>query len=94
MKKFTPTTGYVPIGEFFVCNCGVPLAKRMPSGYELMKRDQGQVVKVTTQVTNGTIKIKCEKCGRGLNTIDARDSIGLTDSVSLDSENKRDKMKE
>jgi len=82
-SKFKPTTGFVDIGEYFVCNCGVPLAKFIDSGWEIMKRDQGQVVKFTTKVTNGTIKIKCGVCERGMNFINITDSLSISDSVDI-----------
>lgn len=82
--KFTPTTGYVSEGEFFVCNCGIPLAKNLGHGrYEIMKRQNGQVAKITTQTINGMMKVKCDTCGRGFNYINIQESIGITDSVEI-----------
>jgi len=71
----TPTTGYVHPGELFVCNCGIPLARKTKDqGYELLKLHNGKSIKI--QVTFGSmIQVKCPVCGRGFAHLRVSDSI-------------------
>ena len=75
-KKFTPTTGYVKVGEMFVCNCGVPLAKHTENGYELLKYSRGQPVKIKVEF-GAMLRVKCEKCGRGFAHLRIQDSFSI-----------------
>lgn len=81
-KKFTPTTGYVKVGEMFVCNCGIPLAKHTEKGYELIKYSRGQSVKIKVEF-GSMIQMKCEKCGRGFACLRIKDSSISKDSVPI-----------
>ena len=75
----TPTTGFVNVGEFFVCNCGVRLAKCVAPGvYETLKKDAGQSITITSQAVGGMVKIKCGKCGRGFNCLNIQENIYLS----------------
>ena len=80
-----PTTGYVKVGDFFVCNCRVRLAKHISSGmYEILRRDNGQSITLSCQAVGGIIKVKCNKCGRGFNYISVRDTMGFVDRIAVE----------
>ncbi len=84
MHQFTPTTGFVNIGEFFVCNCRVPLAKRTGlHEYQLIKFHSGKKVTITTQFDGGIFRVKCETCSRGFNYVQLKESISIGDKVSV-----------
>jgi len=84
MTEFIPTTGFVNIGDFFVCNCRVPLAKRTGlHEYQLIKFHSGKKVTITTQFDGGIFRVKCETCGRGFNYIQLRESISIVDKVRV-----------
>ncbi len=75
--KLIPTTGYVPVGKLFVCNCGIPLAKRNEDGYELLKYYRGKPAKI--KVEFGSMgRVKCEECGRGFVQVNLYDSFGIS----------------
>ena len=77
-----PTTGPVPIGGFFVCNCGIPLAKKTgPHSYEMMKFYAGQKIIFEQDVIQGVTR--CPTCGRGFGHITAAETISTTDDASL-----------
>lgn len=63
-SRFAPTTGYVKVGEYFVCDCRIPLSKRTEKGYELLKYHHGKPIKIKTEF-DGMMRVICEKCGRG-----------------------------
>ncbi len=95
MTNFIPTTGFVDIGELFVCNCNIPLAKRTGlHEYELIKFHNGQRVTINTQFEGGMTRIKCKKCGRGFVYIQVKESIGLVDKVVVASKPNGDTLKE
>lgn len=80
--KFKPTTGMVNPGEYFVCNCGVPLAKCFEDGYEILKYHQGKPIKM--KITYGSmIRVKCEVCGRGFAILNLYENISIKDSISI-----------
>lgn len=84
MSHFIPTTGFVNIGEFFVCNCGTPLAKRTGlHEYELIKFHDGQKTVIKTQFEGGMMRIKCKKCSRGFVYIQLKESISVVDKVEV-----------
>ena len=66
--NFSPTAGFVKVGEFFVCNCGLRIAKKTREGYQFAKNQRGQSIKIRMEFDH-TGKIKCEKCDRGFNCI-------------------------
>ena len=81
MAHFIPTTGFVDIGEFFVCNCGIPLAKRTGlHEYEIIRYHDGKRTAVTTQF-DSMFRVKCKTCNRGFNYIILKETIGIVDSV-------------
>lgn len=83
MAKMTPTTGFVHVGELFVCNCGIPLARNMGGkGYELIRFHDGKQVKIQMQFGD-FLKVKCPTCGRGFNHHVIHETIGMSDSVSV-----------
>ena len=95
MRNFTPTKGFVNIGEFFVCNCGIPLVKRTGlHEYEWIKFHNNQRVAMRTQFEGGIMRIKCPKCGRGLNYIQLKETIGVVDKLSVAKNPARDSIKE
>ena len=76
---YQPTKGFVNVGEFFVCDCGIRLAKCVASGvYESLKKDGGQSSTITSQAVGGIVRIKCNKCGRGLNHINVQDELKMS----------------
>lgn len=82
MSTLQPTTGPVPIGGLFVCNCGIPLAKKTgPHSYELMKFHAGRKVVIEQDIPNGVTR--CPICGRGFGHITVAETISTTDSTSL-----------
>lgn len=95
MSNFTPTTGFVNIGEFFVCNCRVPLVKRTGlHEYEIVRYHGGQRVIMKSQFEGGVTKIKCKICGRGFNYIQLKETIGVVDNLRVVSTPARDIIKE
>ena len=75
---YQPTTGFVNVGEFFVCNCGVRLVKcTAPGVYESLKKDNGRTSTVTCQAIGGTVKIKCNKCERGMDYIHIQEELKI-----------------
>ncbi len=95
MHQFTPTTGFVGIGDFFVCNCGIPLVKRTGlHEYEWVKFHNGQRVAIKTQFDGEIMRIKCQKCGRGLNYIQLKESISIGDNVRVANTPASDRIEE
>lgn len=83
-SRFKPTTNIVNIGEYFVCNCSVPLAKCTEEGYELLKYHNGKPIKVKITF-DSMLRVKCEICGRGFAIINVSESMSIKDSVSISS---------
>ena len=87
MSKLKPTTGPVNIGELFVCNCGIPLAKRTGiREYELVKIHNKERVPIKIEIGD-MVKISCEICGRGFAFLRIVENISVNDSVKVDSKN-------
>ena len=80
--KFKPTTGMVNVGECFVCNCGIPLAKCLEDGYELLKYYSGKQIKIKITY-DSMIRVKCGVCGRGFAVINLQEKIEIKDSISI-----------
>lgn len=80
--KFEPTTGMVNVGEYFVCNCSIPLAKCLEDGYELLKYHNGKPIKIKVTY-DSMIRVKCEVCGRGFAIINLEERLSIKDSVSV-----------
>ena len=77
-QKFKPTTGIVNVGEFFVCNCGMRLAKHVRDGvYETIRRDSGQSTTVTSQAVGGVVSIQCNKCSRGMDYLHIQETLKI-----------------
>ena len=86
MTHFTPTTGFVNIGEFFVCNCSIPLAKRTGlHEYEVIRYHNGKRTAVTQRFDGEgyVFGMKCQTCGRGFNYIIVKETIGIVDKVRV-----------
>ena len=82
MPKLKPTTGYVDIGELFVCNCGIPIARRTGAHhYDLIRFHDGRKTSVNLEISNG--RIGCEVCGRGFAYITVTENIPMTDWVNI-----------
>ena len=67
---YQPTKGMLNVGDLFVCDCGVPIAKcTAPGVFESLIRAGGNISTITSQAVGGIVKIKCKKCLRGVNHI-------------------------
>ena len=77
-----PTTGFVNIGEIFVCKCGIPLAKKTgPHSYEMMKFHAGKKVLIEQDIPNGMVR--CPICKRGFAHITVTERLSTADRVSI-----------
>lgn len=77
-----PTTDFVPIGGFFVCNCGIPLAKKTgPHSYEMMKFHAGKKILIEEDITNGIVR--CPVCKRGFGHVTVAERLSTADQVSI-----------
>jgi len=67
MEKLAPTTGKaLPVGNLFVCDCGIPLARRTGvREFEIIKFHRGQRSVVKTEFFDGSFDVACPACGRG-----------------------------
>ena len=83
MADFVPTRGFVKIGEFFVCDCGIPLAKRTGiHEYEIIRYHNGKQTKMKTEF-DGMFHVKCETCNRGFAYLIVKEEIKLVDNVKV-----------
>ena len=77
-----PTTGFVSIGGLFVCNCGIPLAKKTgPHSYEMMKFHAGKKVLIEQDISNGMVR--CPVCKRGFAHVTVSEHLSTTDRASV-----------
>jgi hypothetical protein len=83
MSKLTPTTGFVKPGEIFVCNCGIPLARKtLKGGYDLVKFYNGKQVSIEIKF-DGMLEVHCPVCRRGFAHLIVRESTSMNDSVKI-----------